>query len=69
MPLAEVGQRVQVNVAGLQAPGVSFGDGVSVAGTIIAIRPINQEIDVRLDISLSGQDIVTARPDRVSAIE
>ena len=69
MPQAVVGQRVQVDVEGLQAPGVSFGGGVSITGTIVAIRPVSQEIDIRLDVSLSGQSMVTAAPDRVSLIE
>lgn len=68
MPLAQVGQKVNVDISGLNAPGVSVGGGVSATGTIIEIRPALRQIVVRLNISISGSDTVTVAPERVTAL-
>jgi hypothetical protein len=68
MPLAQVGQKVNVDISGLNAPGVSVGGGVNAIGTIIEVRPALQQIVVRLDVSFSGSDTVTVAPERVTAL-
>jgi hypothetical protein len=69
MPTAEIGQRVQVEIAGLQAPGVSVGGGVSASGTIVGIDAGQGLITVQLDVAFSGQDTVVVPAARVTAIE
>jgi acetyl-CoA acetyltransferase len=67
MPQAEIGQRVQVDISGLQAPGVSVGGGVTATGTIIGIN--GGQITVQLDVSFSGQNVVTVSSDRVALFQ
>lgn len=69
MPQARIGQRVQVDISGLQAPGISIGGGVSAAGTIIELNPAQRAITVRLDVAFAGQNVVTVPPERVTAVE
>ena len=69
MPLAQVGQRVQVDLAGLNAPGVSIGAGVAVTGKITAINTLLGQITVELDVAFSGSNVVTVPPERVALIE
>lgn len=66
MPQARVGQRVRVDISGLQAPGLSIGSGVAVTGEITAIDVTHRRITVRLDVSFSGQNTVTVPPERVA---
>ena len=68
MPAATIGQRVQVDVSGLQAPGVSIGGGVSVTGTITGIDAVGRSITVSLDVSFSGQNTVTVPPDHMTVL-
>jgi hypothetical protein len=68
MPAAQVGQRVQVDISGLQTPGVSIGGGVSASGVITGIDPIQRLITVRLDVAFSGQNVVQVPPERVTAV-
>jgi hypothetical protein len=68
MPLAQVGQKVNVDISGLTAPGVSFGGGVTSSGTIIGIDANQQLLAVQLDIAINGIDTVTVSPDRVTAV-
>lgn len=64
---AYIGQKVQVDVSGLQAPGVSVGAGVYASGTIVAIDPVARLITVQLYATFSGRNMVTVPPDRVKA--
>jgi hypothetical protein len=69
MPFAQVGQRVQVNIGGLQAPGVKVQGDVFATGTIVSLNTILGQITVQLDVSFSGQNIVTVPAERVALIE
>lgn len=69
MPFAQVGQRVQVDISGLQAPGVQVGGGVSATGTITAIDAAQGLVEVQLDVSFSGQNTVTVPADRVAVMQ
>jgi hypothetical protein len=62
MTKAELGQRVQVDLSGLQAPGIAIGGGVFAIGEIVGIDPAEHEITVQLeDLSFAnGQNVVTA---------
>jgi hypothetical protein len=55
MPPLKVGDRVQVDISGLKAPGVSVGTGVLASGTIERVDPVRREYTVRLDVSFSGK--------------
>jgi hypothetical protein len=68
MPMAHVGQNVQVNVAGLQTGGISVSGGVTVSGVITGLNPAKGTIIVRLGVSFDGMDTVEVTPDRVSAL-
>jgi hypothetical protein len=69
MPNAAVGQRVQVDIAGLDAPGVQIGQGVTATGVITAIDVATRLITVALDVSFSGDNIVRVSPEKVKAIQ
>jgi transcription antitermination factor NusG len=65
---ATVGQPVQVDISGLETPGVAVGDGVFATGTVEAIHPERDEVTVQLNVAFSGQNIVTVPAERVAAI-
>jgi hypothetical protein len=67
-PTAKVGQQVQVDVSGLQTPGVSFGGGVGITGVISRIDPRGL-IEVKLSVIIEGRDTVLVPPDRVTAVQ
>ena len=49
MTKAKIGQIVQVDLAGLDTPGVVFGGGVLGVGKIVGIDDDKQEIKVEFD--------------------
>jgi outer membrane receptor protein involved in Fe transport len=57
---------VHVDISGLNAPGVSFGNGVTSTGVIVGIDGPRQLLTVQLDIAINGTSNVTVSPDRVS---
>jgi hypothetical protein len=61
-----VGLRVQVDISGLLAPGVSVGSGVSASGTITHIDAIRRLVTVQLDVSFSGQNVVIVPPEKIA---
>jgi hypothetical protein len=67
MPQARVGQRVQVDISGLQAPGISIGGGVQASGVITGFDPVQRLVTVQLDVSFAGQNVVQVPPERVMA--
>jgi hypothetical protein len=69
MPEARVDQRVQVDISGLQTPGVSIGGGVQASGVIKDIDPVRRLITVQLEVSFGGQNLVQVPPERVTAVE
>ena len=69
MPEAKVGQRVQVDISGLNTPGISIGGGVSASGVIIGINVALRQITVRLDVAFNGNDVVIVSPERFSVVE
>ncbi len=54
MPNAEIGMRVEVNLAGMNVGGIDCGEGVVTPGTIIALDPGTQTVTVRLDAPFNG---------------
>ena len=68
MPEARVGQQVQVDISGLQTPGVQVGGGVSASGVITHIDPQRRLITVKLNVSFGGQDTVEVPPERVTTV-
>lgn len=65
---ARVGEQVQVDISGLEAPGISIGAGVFSTGKITEIDAQNDEITVQLDVSFGGKDVVTVAADRAELI-
>lgn len=66
MPTVNVGDRVSVDLAGVNSGGVSFGQGVSAGGVVLSIDAIRQEATVKLDIAFNGISIVTVPASRLS---
>jgi hypothetical protein len=53
---AKEGQRVQVDLGGLEVPGVSIGPGVLGLGEIIGLDPAEGFVTVRLDNLSFGEE-------------
>jgi hypothetical protein len=69
MPIAQPGQRVQVNISGLQDPGVSIVGSRMVTGRIQSVDVPHQLISVDLDEVFGGQVTLSVPPDRVNVFE
>lgn len=66
MPQLKVGDRVQVDISGLQAPGIQVGQGVSASGRVTQIDPVRKVYVVTLDASFSGRNTVEIPFDQTS---
>jgi len=66
---AQIGQKVQVDVSGLQTGGISAGTGVAATGTIVDVNNLLRQITVQLDVSFGGINRVTVPPERVRVIQ
>jgi hypothetical protein len=58
-----------VDISGLQAPGVSFGSGVSAGGVITRIDAAQGLVEVKLHVVISGQDTVIVPASKVSVVQ
>lgn len=63
-----VGQRVRVDLSGMQLPHRTVEHGVVPVGTVTHVDPATRRLTIRLDISIDGYNLVTADPGRVLAI-
>lgn len=63
-----VGQRVRVDLSGMQLPHRVLEPGVVVVGTVTHIDPATRRLTILLDISVDGYNLVTADPGRILAI-
>ena len=68
MPQTFVGQKVRVNLEGLQASGISISGKFSVSGVITEIDVAAGTITVQLDVTFRGLDVVTVTPERVTPV-
>lgn len=64
-PAPQVGQRVRVDLSGMQVPDGVLGPAAVVPGTITHIDPTTGRLTIRLDISVGGYNLVTADPSRI----
>lgn len=64
---AHEGDLVQVDVSGVEASGVSFGEGIFAPGEIVKIDPVTHELQVRLGFSTNG-DLVTVPAERAKLV-
>jgi hypothetical protein len=68
---AKIGQLVQVDLAGLETPGVAFGGGVLGIGKIVEIDDVRQKVKVELDNLSFGdkhENVVFAPADQVQIL-
>jgi hypothetical protein len=68
MAQAKKGDLVQVDISGIEMPGISIGGGVVAPGEIIEIYPERGELKVRLGFSLDDMDLVTVSASRVKLV-
>jgi hypothetical protein len=68
MPEAKIGDRVQVDISGIETQGVSIGGGILAPGEIVEIIPSKREIKVRLGVSFDGKEIVTVPAERAELL-
>ncbi len=66
-PTPQVGQRVQVDLSGMQVPGAVMGPAAVVAGTVTHVDQ-DGRLTIRLDFAVGGYNMVTAHPGRIRAI-
>lgn len=68
--LVQVEQRVEVDLSGLNLPGISFGRGVKATGVVRAVDASSEAITVCLDRPYRGglKTLVLA-PDRIAPDE
>jgi hypothetical protein len=64
---AREGDLVQVDVSGVEASGVSFGEGIFAPAEIVKIDPVTHELHVRLGFSSNG-DLVTVPAERAKLV-
>lgn len=65
---AKVGDRVQVDISGIETHGVSIGGGILAPGVIVEIIPSNREIKVHLGVSFDGKETVTVPAERAELL-
>ena len=63
-----VGQRVRVDLSGMQLPHRTLEPGVVSVGTVTHIDATTRRLTIRLDISVDGYNLVTADPGRILTI-
>ncbi len=70
MPLAQVGQRVRVDMPELQTPGAIVGEGVTVAGIITAVDERTREVTIKMDpvFAISVTGVITAVDERTNRV-
>jgi hypothetical protein len=68
MAEARVGDLVQVDMSGVEAAGVSFGEGIFAPGEIKAIDPDTLELRVRLGFSADHDDLITVPAARAKLV-
>ena len=66
--IPQVGQRVQVDLSGMQVPEGSVAPGTVGTGTVTHINPETTQLTIRLDISVGGHSLVTALPAHIRAV-
>jgi hypothetical protein len=66
MPQLQIGDPVQVDLSGLQAPGVQIGAGVSGSGTVTSIDSRRRVYIVTLSVSIGGKNTIEIPFDDVS---
>lgn len=55
---AQIGQAVQVDLAGLKAPGITLGEGVLGLGEIVQLDPGRRKVTVKLkDLTFGGDEV------------
>jgi polynucleotide 5'-kinase involved in rRNA processing len=74
MPNAQVGQRVQADISGLEGHGVSIASAegkvhTKAAGVITDIDVAQRRITVLLDVAFNGQRSVVLSANRVEVIQ
>jgi hypothetical protein len=67
-PTPQVGQRVKVDLSGMEVPGGSVAPGTIVTGTVTNVNPDTTQLTIRLDISVGGHGLVTALPIHIHAV-
>jgi hypothetical protein len=67
-PTPQVGQRVRVDLSGMQVPDGVLGPAAVATGTVTHIDPTSGRLTIRLDTSVGGYNLVTADPSRILAI-
>ena len=68
MAEAHVGDLVQVDMSGLKAAGVSFGDGIFAPGEIREIDLANDVLRVRLGFPVDDDDMITVPATRAKLV-
>ncbi|HEY3117214.1 MAG TPA: hypothetical protein VGK54_10780 [Chloroflexota bacterium] len=63
----QLGQQVQVNIEGLIETEEKFGAAAAVAGKIVQIDPVSQNVTIVFNAPVSGEHSVTVSPNRVRA--
>ncbi len=64
----QVGQRVRVDLSGMQLPHRTLESGAVSVGTVTHIDAATKRLTIRLDISVDGYNLVTADPGRILTI-
>jgi hypothetical protein len=67
-PTPQVGQRVRVDLSGMQIPDGVLGPAALATGTVTHVDPASGRLTIRLDTSVGPYSLVTADPSRIVAV-